>query len=158
MTFREFVSHYGLARSEGAVLRYLPDALTALRSRVPAAARTDEVTDLVEWLGELVHEVDTSLLDEWEQLTSPDQPLDEPGLDAGPATSADRQRAGVHRDGPQGSVPAGEAVCAEPLVRPRRAGWRSGRAADRLKKVVHASFAEHDKLGTGADALADRRC
>lgn len=51
--------HYGLARSKGAVLRYLSDALTALRSRVPAAARTDEVTDLVEWLGELVHEVDT---------------------------------------------------------------------------------------------------
>ncbi len=34
----------------------------------------------------------------------------------------------------------------------------SGRAAERLKKVVHASFAEHDKLGTGTDALADRRC
>ena len=44
----------------------------------PAAARTEEVTDLVEWLGELVRQVDSSLLDEWEQLTSPDQPLDVP--------------------------------------------------------------------------------
>src|SRR3954471_6077199 len=78
MTFREFVSTYGLTRSEGAVLRYLSDAFKALRSGVPAVARTDEVTDLVEWLGELVRQVDSSLLDEWEQLTSPDQPLDAP--------------------------------------------------------------------------------
>ena len=77
-TFREFVSVYGLTRSEGAVLRYLSDAFKALRSGVPAAARTEEVTDIVEWLGELVRQVDSSLLDEWEQLTNPDQPLDAP--------------------------------------------------------------------------------
>ena len=77
-TFREFVNTYGLTRSEGAVLRYLSDAFKALRSGVPAAARTEEVTDLVEWLGELVRQVDSSLLDEWEQLTSPDQPHDVP--------------------------------------------------------------------------------
>src|SRR4051794_17458847 len=56
MTFREFVSTYGLTRSEGAVLRYLSDAFKALRSGVPASARTDEVTDLVEWLGEQVRQ------------------------------------------------------------------------------------------------------
>src|SRR5688572_17627235 len=77
-TFREFVNTYGLTRAEGAVLRYLSDAFKALRSGVPAAARTEEVTDLVEWLGELVRQVDSSLLDEWEQLTSPDQPHDVP--------------------------------------------------------------------------------
>src|SRR6202008_2688063 len=81
-TFREFVSVYGLTRSEGAVLRYLSDAFKALRSGVPVAARTEEVTDIVEWLGELVRQVDSSLLDEWEQLTSPDQ------LDAPVAVSA----------------------------------------------------------------------
>jgi len=74
MTFREFVSGYGLTRSEGAVLRYLSDAFKALRSGVPAAARTDEVTDIVEWLGELVRQVDSSLLDEWEELTSGAEP------------------------------------------------------------------------------------
>ena len=74
MTFREFVSGYGLTRSEGAVLRYLSDAFKALRSGIPAAARTDEVTDIVEWLGELVRQVDSSLLDEWEELTSGSEP------------------------------------------------------------------------------------
>src|SRR3954452_16873472 len=48
LTFREFVNTYGLTRSEGAVLRYLCDAFKALRSGVPASARTEGVTDLVE--------------------------------------------------------------------------------------------------------------
>src|SRR3954447_20552495 len=71
MTFREFVSTYGLTRSEGAVLRYLSDAFKALRSGVPAAARTEEVTDVVEWLGELERQVDSSLVDEGGEATKP---------------------------------------------------------------------------------------
>ena len=119
MTFRELVNTYGLTRSEGAVLRYLSDAFKALRSGVPAAARTEEVTDLVEWLGELVRQVDSSLLDEWESLTDPDQPLDAAGRRAGPAAAAHRQRARVHRDGPQRAVPPRAAVG------PARAGTTS---------------------------------
>jgi len=71
MTFVEYVGFYGLARSEGLVLRYLADAYKALRQTVPEAARTEDITDLTEWLGELVRQVDSSLLDEWERLSSP---------------------------------------------------------------------------------------
>src|SRR5262245_27048358 len=71
LTFGEYISFYGLARSEGVVLRYLSDAYKALRQTVPASARTDELTDLLEWLGELVRQTDSSLLDEWEELTNP---------------------------------------------------------------------------------------
>jgi len=70
MTFGEYVSFYALTRSEGLVLRYLSDAYRALRAGIPAAARTEAVEDLTAWLGEVVHQVDSSLLDEWEQLTS----------------------------------------------------------------------------------------
>jgi hypothetical protein len=52
------------------VLRYLSDAFKALRSSVAASAWTEELTDIIEWLGELVRQVDSSLLDEWEQLTA----------------------------------------------------------------------------------------
>ncbi|HWD61884.1 MAG TPA: DUF3516 domain-containing protein, partial [Humibacter sp.] len=72
MTFAEFVSFYSLARSEGVVLRYLSDAFRALRQTVPDEAKTDELRDLIEWLGELVRQVDSSLLDEWEELVHPD--------------------------------------------------------------------------------------
>jgi len=82
MTFTEFVSQYSLSRSEGLVLRYLADAYRALRQTVPAEARTSELEDIIEWLGELIRGVDSSLLDEWEALQNPAavpvvQPLDE---------------------------------------------------------------------------------
>jgi hypothetical protein len=70
MTFTEYVSFYGLVRSEGLVLRYLSDAYRTLRSSVPDAARTEQFDDITEWLGAVVRQVDSSLLDEWEQLTA----------------------------------------------------------------------------------------
>jgi superfamily II RNA helicase len=72
MTFGEFVSFYGLSRSEGLVLRYLADAYHALRRTIPEDSRTEELWDLIEWLGELVRQVDSSLLDEWERLRDPE--------------------------------------------------------------------------------------
>lgn len=74
MTFGEYVSFHQLARSEGVVLRYLSNAYKALRRTVPAEARTEEMDDLTEWLGEVVRQVDSSLLDEWEELINPAQP------------------------------------------------------------------------------------
>ncbi|MCW2930396.1 MAG: box helicase, partial [Actinomycetia bacterium] len=72
MTFPEYVHFYSLSRSEGIVLRYLADAYRALRQTVPDDAKTDELADIIEWLGELVRQVDSSLIDEWEKLTHPD--------------------------------------------------------------------------------------
>jgi superfamily II RNA helicase len=71
-TFTEFVAHYGLARSEGLVLRYLSNAYRALRQTVPEQLKTDELDDIIEWLGETVRQTDSSLLDEWEALTDPE--------------------------------------------------------------------------------------
>ena len=72
MTFGEYIAFYKLARSEGVVLRYLSDAYRALGQTVPPDLRTDDLHDLIEWLGELVRQVDSSLLDEWEELIHPD--------------------------------------------------------------------------------------
>jgi hypothetical protein len=71
MTFTEYIAWCGLARSEGLLLRYLADAYKALRQSVPDEAKTEELIDLVEWLGEMVRQVDSSLLDEWERLVNP---------------------------------------------------------------------------------------
>jgi superfamily II RNA helicase len=87
MTFGEYVQFYSLARSEGLVLRYLADAYKALRHTVPSEAKTEEVTDLVEWLGELVRQVDSSLIDEWETLTNPDVDKTAPIDDRPPAVT-----------------------------------------------------------------------
>ena len=71
-TFTEFIAYYGLARSEGLVLRYLSNAYRALRQTVPEELRTDELDDIIDWLGETVRQTDSSLLDEWEALTDPE--------------------------------------------------------------------------------------
>ncbi|ARD42697.1 DEAD/DEAH box helicase [Actinomyces gaoshouyii] len=68
MTFSDLVSRYELGRSEGVLLRYLTDAYRALRQVVPEEHRTEEVSALIDWLGNLVRAVDSSLLDEWEAL------------------------------------------------------------------------------------------
>lgn len=86
MTFAEYVSHYQLDRTEGVLLRYLADAYRALRQTVPEDARTEELWEVVEWLGDLVRRTDSSLLDEWERLSNP---LDEPGADAPGGTDDD---------------------------------------------------------------------
>ena len=72
MTFSEYIAWCGLARSEGLLLRYLADAYKALRQTVPDDAKTEEVTDLTEWLGEMVRQIDSSLLEEWERLANPE--------------------------------------------------------------------------------------
>ncbi|MBW4095837.1 MAG: DUF3516 domain-containing protein, partial [Acidobacteria bacterium] len=70
MNFGEFVQFYSLSRSEGIVLRYLADAYKALSQTVPRDALREDLQDLIAWLGELVRQVDSSLLDEWEELTN----------------------------------------------------------------------------------------
>ena len=82
MTFTEYVNHYGLKRSEGVLLRYLSDVYKGLRQNVPAEALTDDIDDLIEWLGAVVRQVDSSLIDEWERLLDPD-PIGSFGAGAG---------------------------------------------------------------------------
>ena len=71
LSFAELISLYQLARSEGLVLRYLSDAYRAIRQTVPADAQTPELLDVIAWLGEMVRQVDSSLVDEWESLVNP---------------------------------------------------------------------------------------
>jgi len=71
MTFTEYVAFYKVQRSEGLLLRYLSDAWRALRQTVPAAFHTEELDDLIAWLGEVIQATDSSLVDEWEALANP---------------------------------------------------------------------------------------
>lgn len=152
MTFREYVSEYGLTRAEGAVLRYLSDAFKALRSGVPASARTEELTDIVEWLGELVRQVDSSLLDEWEQLTSPDQPHDQPvtvPAKPRPLTGNERAFTAMVRNALFRRV---ELFARERWDELAALDGRGGLSAQRWREIGDEYFDEHDDVGVGADA------
>lgn len=84
--FNEYVKEYGLARSEGVLLRYLTDCYRALQKTVPETAKTEAVVDLEVWLGAELRSVDASLIEEWERL----QQLAEPGSETASAAREDR--------------------------------------------------------------------
>ena len=152
MNFTEYVGFYGLTRCEGMVLRYLADAYKALRQTVPDEAKTEELLDLIEWLGELVRQVDSSLLDEWERLRNPED-------GAAPATAADEGPPPVTANQRAFRVLVRNALFRRvELAALERyeelgeldadAGWD----ADAWAGALEPYFAEHDDIGTGPDA------
>ena len=68
LTFSLLVQRYDLNNAEGVVLRYLSDVYKALRQVLPAHYQTDEVEAVIEWMGDMLGSVDTSLLAEWQQM------------------------------------------------------------------------------------------
>lgn len=75
MTFSDLIATYGIGRSEGVVLRYLSTVWRTLEHSLPEKYRTTELEDISLWLGEVIKQVDSSLLDEWAQLADPDAPV-----------------------------------------------------------------------------------
>jgi hypothetical protein len=92
MDFGDYVRFYELARVEGTVLRYLTDAYRTLVKTVPDERKTDQLWDVIEWLGELVRQVDSSLLTEWEALAA--------GVEAGDAAAIAAAAAAVEEPPP----------------------------------------------------------
>ncbi|HET8615193.1 MAG TPA: DUF3516 domain-containing protein [Actinomycetales bacterium] len=159
MTFGELVAYYGLARSEGLVLRYLTDAYKALRHTVPDSLKTDELTDLIEWLGETVRQTDSSLLDEWEALTSPDADpetvrLAERPDDAVRPVTANRRafrvmvRNAMFRRVELAALRRWDDLAALDADLPAGTAW----SADDWAGALAAYWEEHDDIGTGPDA------
>ena len=68
--FKGYVQRYGIARSEGTLLRYLADAYRVLDRTIPADKRDERLEDIIAWLGFVVRSVDSSLVDEWESAGS----------------------------------------------------------------------------------------
>ena len=58
------------------MLRYLSDVYKGLVQNVPDDAKTDELDDLIAWLGAVIRQVDSSLIDEWDALVAGDAPVE----------------------------------------------------------------------------------
>jgi superfamily II RNA helicase len=151
MTFTEYVQFYGLSRSEGLVLRYLADAYKALRQTVPEDAKTEELIDLEEWLGELVRQVDSSLIDEWERLRNP-------GADPA-AVAAAAEPPAVTRNVRAFRVLVRNALFRRvELAALRRyhelgeLGTEDGWDASAWSEALEPYFEEYDDIGTGPEA------
>ena len=149
MTFKDFINHYKLRRSEGVALRYLTDAYKALVQNVPETAKTDAVYDLTEWLGATVRQVDSSLIDEWERLRDPELAVEEPTEPPPPPDITTNRRAFL-------VMVRNELFRWVQLVARRRYGdlaevadgWDSAELAETFADYWN----EYDQLDTGPDA------
>jgi hypothetical protein len=155
MTFGEFVGFYSLGRSEGLVLRYLSDAYRAVRQTVPEEAKTEDLLDLIEWLGELVRQVDSSLVDEWTQLVNPAADRDAPVVPPAPPSVLTNRRAFLVlvRNELFRRVQLAALDDAEQLA---ELDGEHGLDADAWGSVLDDYYAEHDSIGTGPDARSSR--
>jgi superfamily II RNA helicase len=149
MTFPEYVQLYSLSRSEGIVLRYLADAYRALRQTVPDDAKTEELTDLIEWLGELIRQVDSSLIEEWEKLSNPDPESIELKAQPKGVTSNPRAFRVLVRNALFRRVILAALRHYDELGALDAAdGWR----AAAWEEALEPYFEAHDEIGTGPDA------
>ncbi|SNR38143.1 Helicase conserved C-terminal domain-containing protein [Haloechinothrix alba] len=156
MNFTEYVRFYGIARSEGLLLRYLSDVYDALRHTVPDEAKTEELGDLIEWLGELVRQVDSSLLDEWEQIRDPDP--------AARGASGDQVRPPSTPSAVTANERAFRVLVRNELFRRVELAARrnydalgeldgeSGWDSQAWEHALEEYFAEYDTIGTGPDS------
>jgi superfamily II RNA helicase len=159
MGFSEYVAHYGIARSEGLLLRYFSDAYKALVQNVPEDTKSAELRDMSEWLGEIVRQVDSSLLDEWDLLSHPEEVGQRAARDQR-TSSRPEERAPALSANPRAlRVMARNAVFRRVELAARR-DWRTleeldqgvGWDAARWQAAWAPYFAEHAEIGTGGPA------
>lgn len=153
MTFTEFTSFYELARTEGIVLRYLAGAFKALDHTIPDDLKSEDLQDLIAWLGELVRQVDSSLLDEWEQLANPEvetaEQAQEKADQVKPVTANSRAFRVLVRNAMFRRV---ELAALDHVNVLGELDGESGWDADAWGDALDGYWDEYDDLGTGPDA------
>src|SRR6185503_20941378 len=67
-SFADYVRDYELQRAEGVLLRHLNNVYKVLSQTVPDGAKTELLRELELFLGAMIRQVDSSLLEEWEKM------------------------------------------------------------------------------------------
>ena len=70
-SFSDYIKLYELHRAEGVLLRHLNSVFKVLAQTVPDRAKNDQVREMELYLGTMIRQVDSSLLDEWEKMRDP---------------------------------------------------------------------------------------
>ena len=70
-SFSDYIRDYELPRAEGVLLRHLSRVEKVLTQTVPDTAKNDTVREMETYLGAMIRQIDSSLLDEWEKMRDP---------------------------------------------------------------------------------------
>jgi hypothetical protein len=96
-SFADYIKGYELHRSEGLLLRHLSRVHKVMVQTIPDAAKNDAVREMELYLGTMIRQVDSSLLDEWEKMRDPNYQPSAPTKEARPP-GAEEAAADVTRD------------------------------------------------------------
>src|SRR5262245_14725921 len=69
-SFSDYVQEYDLERVEGLLLRHLNSVYKVLSQTVPDGVKSDTVVEMELFLRDMLRQVDSSLLEEWERMQS----------------------------------------------------------------------------------------
>ncbi|MEW6749413.1 MAG: DUF3516 domain-containing protein [Candidatus Latescibacterota bacterium] len=101
-SFADYVRGYELQRSEGLLLRHLNSAYKVLAQTVPDTVKDETLREMELYLGTMIRQADSTLLDEWEKMRDPgflrpeaEEPAASP---VGPAPGATQSPFDVTRD------------------------------------------------------------
>ena len=84
-SFSDYIKEYELQRSEGLLLRHLSGVHKVMMQTVPDAFKTETVREMEVYLGTMIRQVDSRLLEEWERMRDPNYKPSEPGQEVRPA-------------------------------------------------------------------------
>jgi hypothetical protein len=72
-SFSDYIKIYEIQRSEGLLLRHLTGVYKVLRQTVPDSAKNDALREMEAYLDQMLKQVDSSLLEEWERMRNPER-------------------------------------------------------------------------------------
>lgn len=164
LSFADYIRDLDLQRSEGVLLRHLSSVYKTLAQTVPDSAKTEAVLEMETYLAQMILQVDSSLLEEWERMRDPDYrpPEEAAGATATPKFAGPRD---ITRDRRQFTAKVRTALFDR--VRAVAGGaWEEALAglaspddidgnpwtADRLAELFEPYFAEHERIRLDPDA------
>ena len=157
-SFSDYIRDYELQRAEGVLLRHLNSVFKVLAQTVPDTAKTDPVREMELYLGTMIRQIDSSLLDEWEKMRDPNYQPRDAGKEVRPpgAEEADKD---ITRDAKAFTASIRNRIFSflRGLVNedfeqaftylsdpndPDNQPW----TPDRLKKLVEGYYADHERI------------
>src|SRR6185436_13317863 len=84
-SFPDYVQEYDLERAEGLLLRHLNSVYKALSQTVPDGVKTDAIREIELYLRDMLRQVDSSLMEEWERMRDPSYVAGASGPEVRPA-------------------------------------------------------------------------
>jgi len=167
-SFADYIKDYELQRAEGVLLRHLSSVHKVLAQTVPDTAKTDTVREMELYLGAMIRQVDSSLIEEWERMRNPNyqpqvqkQEVRPPGAeeaaqditrDTKAFTRAIRTRIFTFLRGIVNGDYEQALASLSSLEGPECETW----TAERLRQAVTAYYGEHERICLDPNARNQR--